>query len=758
MKDKCKLGVVASCVIFISLLSPVVWSDTSVSGPIFGNVTWTAANSPYRVTANVLVMSTASLTIEPGVIVRFDGTNALQIDGTLTARGTALLPITFTASGANNWGFIYFRTASTDAVYDGGGNYVSGSILEYCIIEKAGGANVTGNGAVRLEDAHPFINHCTIQDNIATGIYAWSLSKVLKITHSQISGNMAGGLYAQGGSVTLQDCMIDENINNSGAGGVYLSTNNATVNSCQIIENISNYYNAGGMEIWSGSADIQRNSITDNSSPSNVAGFFLSSTTGTVSMNDISYNIGSHGGVYLYGGDTAFSDNIIKRNAGTITGGLSIISYTGNSTAVVRNMIIENDTDNVGGGIYFNQWWNYPIISNNIIADNSADVTGGGIHIDGGYDVDLLHNSICRNAAPNASACVTGTQNSNSISYNTISQNNTEGGSPDSTIYIQGEAQPLLTYNNIFANGATYALWNNNSNTSPDVDASGNWWGTSIVSQIEDMIYHYVDDSSRGFVNYFAFDTQIRTDCPVSPPTGLTVSTTANSIILNWNANPETDVAGYKVYWGTTEPPLYEHVVNVGNTTNYTITPLPQGMYYVGVTAYDTAYNPANEDPDTILNDNQTNGNESYYVSSLAFVGLADPRVIALVQPNGGQSIMAGSIYDITWQSEGAIEDIRIELSLDNGASWQPIITADNDGLYSWRTPQVNSNQCLIRISDAGDLEITDISDTVFTLFICQYLPLDGDIDKDCYVNLNDVNILALNWLRCGNIYDPSCP
>ena len=74
----------------------------------------------------------------------------------------------------------------------------------------------------------------------------------------------------------------------------------------------------------------------------------------------------------------------------------------------------------------------------------------------------------------------------------------------------------------------------------------------------------------------------------------------AAQIILAWDPNTETDLAGYKAYWGTTpNPKTYASPINVGNVTAYAVTGLLAGQtYYFVVTAYDTSNNesgPSNE-------------------------------------------------------------------------------------------------------------------------------------------------------------------
>lgn len=62
----------------------------------------------------------------------------------------------------------------------------------------------------------------------------------------------------------------------------------------------------------------------------------------------------------------------------------------------------------------------------------------------------------------------------------------------------------------------------------------------------------------------------------------------AATISLLWNPNPETNIAGYKLYVGTASG-AYTSVINVSNVTAYTVTNLPaSGRFYFAVTAYNT--------------------------------------------------------------------------------------------------------------------------------------------------------------------------
>jgi hypothetical protein len=67
-------------------------------------------------------------------------------------------------------------------------------------------------------------------------------------------------------------------------------------------------------------------------------------------------------------------------------------------------------------------------------------------------------------------------------------------------------------------------------------------------------------------------------------------STFASDIRTSWGAGSAPDLAGYKVYYGTSSR-NYGKVITVGNVTSYTLTGMSTGNYYFAVTAYDTSGN-----------------------------------------------------------------------------------------------------------------------------------------------------------------------
>ena len=125
------------------------------------------------------------------------------------------------------------------------------------------------------------------------------------------------------------------------------------------------------------------------------------------------------------------------------------------------------------------------------------------------------------------------------------------------------------------------------------------------------------------------------------------------------------------------------------------------------------------------------------------------PKPIVL-SPNGGENISAAGNYTITWKKiEGTQTDyVIIEYSLDNGQTWQKIGQPPNTGWFDWHSlPHINSDACLIRISDLNNTLISDTSDKVFSISKCRG-KLKADLNGDCNVDILDFAILADYWLK----------
>ena len=144
----------------------------------------------------------------------------------------------------------------------------------------------------------------------------------------------------------------------------------------------------------------------------------------------------------------------------------------------------------------------------------------------------ITNNIISHNTALNGPAVSYSGGNNHDFKYNTIMGNITTGAGPTYTVYL--DSHPLFNYNNIFVNNATYELWNDNPQGAAPVNAENNWWGTAIESEVQEKIYDWFDDATKGVVDYTPWETAIRIDAPISPPTGLTATEGTGSVTLDW--------------------------------------------------------------------------------------------------------------------------------------------------------------------------------------------------------------------------------
>ena len=178
------------------------------------------------------------------------------------------------------------------------------------------------------------------------------------------------------------------------------------------------------------------------------------------------------------------------------------------------------------------------------------------------------------------------------ISYSTLS--NFETG-----LIFDGINTISITNNNFLTN----SLYNVKNNTSFDLILENNFWGTSIESEIQETIYDYGDDIDLGAVDYSPFSTTLNTTAPISPPSNVTKSVLGSDVVLNWSANGESDLAGYKLHYGDPTGYSYTTTIDLGNITSYSLSGGNIATEYA-ITAYDSSLDGT---------DDMVDGNESWY-------------------------------------------------------------------------------------------------------------------------------------------------
>lgn len=179
-------------------LSPLLPRQTAaapagsiVPASIIGaDTTWRRADSPIDVTGYVTVAHGATLTVEPGVTVRFAANSGMTIAGALQAVGTAADPVLFTGAvpTAGSWqGLSFYGSNSPQAT----------GTLRYVAVEY-GGFGAAG-GSIYANSAQVTISDSTLRRSAGAGLVLWLRASGSSITRSRIVENAGYGLYTPEG-------------------------------------------------------------------------------------------------------------------------------------------------------------------------------------------------------------------------------------------------------------------------------------------------------------------------------------------------------------------------------------------------------------------------------------------------------------------------------------------------------------------------------------------------------------------------------
>lgn len=531
------------------------------TGSISSNETWSKSSGNYYVTGNLLVANGVTVTIDAGTSIKFASGTYLKVEGFLVAQGTSGNLINIIAdndsTSKNHWLGIYIRPTGK-TTYDSNMNYSSGSILKYVKVSNS-------ERGIYAYDTSLLIEYSDFDKNIK-GVEIRRTDN-FTIRNSTFTNNDYGiwseyQVYGDDPYGEIKDTFISSNTFSNNNYGIDLNMNQADFNNLHIDNNIINN-NSIGIDFSGGGYGARVHSVYIYNN------YFDNNSTYGLSMGQI-YGIGT-GTTENY--PIQFFRNILNNNGinWNFGGGVSGV------TSKITNNIIHNFS---GDGIVFSGGTGRSDnVSYNLIQSNNKSI--------------YLQDSY--------------TDPSNmTFSYNTFT------GSPSSELITTFGSGHKFNYNN-FRNVSNYVIKNSSASS---VDAENNYWGTTSTSEIASNIYDQSDNFELGAVDYSPYSNSLITTAPISPPTNTSASAGSSSFTLSWSANSESDLTGYKVYWDTDSGHPYANAQDVGNLTSKTITGLSSGTtYYVTVTAYDSTYNSANDNSSTIINENQTAGNESWYAT-----------------------------------------------------------------------------------------------------------------------------------------------
>lgn len=384
--------------------SPARTYVTVPAGELTSDTTWSRADSPFLVTGQLFIRPQATLTIEPGVEVRFNEHGELLIEGSLVASGTRDQPIKLLGSDerAGSWrgvsllgrsdGVASARFAHATIAHGGTGTDYRGMIYVYRGVLELSDSEVrdAGADAIFVDSGAIRLARTRITGNAGTAIRLRSLSETADpvLTDVTIAGNSLDAIVMDGGNVARDALWEDVGVPYRVDGQIFIRVGaTLTVEPGVDIRFTANggLYVQGSLSAL-GTTDLPITLVGDEARPGAWRGINVqgpSGSPGRVSFQHVT--LANAGNVDLpaidvYNGRVSFIDGLISNNAGVafrFSGADAYGHVEGTQIVDSGASAIANETDHTL--LAPNNWWGSPSGP----ATDDACAGGTGARIEG---------------------------------------------------------------------------------------------------------------------------------------------------------------------------------------------------------------------------------------------------------------------------------------------------------------------------------------------------------------------------------------
>ena len=250
-----------------------------------------------------------------------------------------------------------------------------------------------------------------------------------------------GGVFVQGASPQITDCLVEGNSVTGRGGGLFLYDSEGVVTGGAIRDNTaSSTGEAGaGVALQSSAAQVLGASIRGNSTPGFGGGVLLLSSGGSLRYAHVTGNTATEGaGVRISEYGTAVVDsNVIADNEGE---GVSFHHYS--STRFIGNTVVGNAGHGLRLTLCCGALYAVPLIKNVIVAYNDDD----GIHTDTNVDFGLFFTDVYGNDGGNYGGVMGSLRNSSLgiTDHNCLFVQYSDDDDPDNDDFRLGSGSPCI--------------------------------------------------------------------------------------------------------------------------------------------------------------------------------------------------------------------------------------------------------------------------------------------------------------------------